>query len=75
MLPRCKNVRCVLGLFFVQLAEQFLLQNLRETDDHIEWRAQLMGHVGEEFRLVSVGCFDLSALILDFPKEPCVLNS
>src|SRR5262249_20904774 len=43
-------------------------------DDRVEWRAQLMGHVGEKFRLVPVGRLDLTALLLDLAKQPGVLN-
>ena len=33
-----------------------------------------MRHVGEEFRLMPVGCLDLAALVLDFPEQPGVLD-
>ena len=33
-----------------------------------------MRHVGEEFRLVAVGGFDLAALILDLAEQPGVLD-
>ena len=51
-----------------------LLQDFGEADDGVERGAQLMGHVGEEFRLVAVGGFDLAALILDLAEQPGVLD-
>src|SRR5512146_574052 len=74
MLTRGENVRCVFGLFLVQVAKELLLENFRETDDGVERRSKLVGHIGEEFRFVAVGGFDLAALLLDFPKQPGVLD-
>ena len=48
--------------------------NLGEADDGVEWRAELMGHVGEELRLVPVGGFDLAALVLDLVEQPGVVD-
>jgi hypothetical protein len=36
-------------------AAEFLLQYLREADDGVEWRAQFVAHVREEFGLGPVG--------------------
>ena len=69
-----EDVVGVLGLFLVQLAEESFLQDFGEADDGVERRAQLMGHVGEEFRLVPVGGFDLPALFLDLAEQPGVLD-
>src|SRR5215813_9942140 len=74
MATRRENIVGVLGLLLIELAEHSLSQDFREADDGIERRAQLVGHVGEEFRLMPVGCLDLAALILDFPKQPRILN-
>src|SRR3990172_12004796 len=74
MAARGENVVGILGLFLIQLAKQFLLQDFRETNDGVEWGSKLMGHVGEEFRLVSVSGLDLPALILDLAEQPGVLD-
>src|SRR5262249_25510297 len=49
---RGENAADVLGLFLVQLTEHAVVQHLREADDRVEWRAELVRHVGEKFRLV-----------------------
>ncbi len=68
-----KDVVGVLGLFLVKLAEQSLAQDFGEADDGVERRAQLVRHVGEEFRFVPVGGLDLPALILDLAEQPRIL--
>ena len=62
MAPGGEDILGVFGLLLIQLAEQSLAQDFGEADDRVERRAQLMGHVGEEFRLVPVRRFDLPAL-------------
>ena len=42
----------VLFLLLVQLAEHPLAQHLREPDDGVQRRPQLVGHVGQELGLV-----------------------
>src|SRR5215510_6470352 len=74
MAARGENVLGVLGLFLVKLAEHSLPQDFREANNGIERSSQFVGHVGEELRLMAVGGLDLSALVLDLPKEPGVLN-
>ena len=69
-----ENVVGVLGLLLVQLAEEFFLQHFGEADDGVERRAQLVRHVGEKFRLVPVGRFDLAALFLDLAEQPRVVD-
>ena len=64
----------VLVLLLVQLAEHPLGQHLREADDRVERRAQLVGHVGEELGLVPAGDLQLPALVRDLPEEPGVLD-
>ena len=51
-----------------------LSPKIREADNGIEWRAQLVGHVGEEFRFVAIGGLDLPALLLDLSEQPGVLD-
>jgi hypothetical protein len=74
VLPRGVNILQVLVLLRVQLAEHPLAQHLREADDRVERRAQLMRHVGEEFGLVATRRLELPTLDLDLAEQPCVLN-
>src|SRR5215472_9549578 len=45
------------------------------AQDGIERRAQLVAHIGQELRLVLARLFKLPALVLDFVKQPHVLDS
>ena len=47
-----EDVVQVLVLLLVDGAEQLLLEHLREADDRVEGRAQLVRHVGQEVGLV-----------------------
>ena len=58
--PEVEDVVEVLGLLLVQLAEHPLVQHLREADDRVERRAQLVRHVGQELGLVLVGRLELA---------------
>jgi hypothetical protein len=49
-----------------------LPQHLSDADDGVEWRAQLVAHIGEELRLVLARFREQTALVLDFIKEPHV---
>ena len=53
----------MLGLFLGQVASAVLPQLVAENQDAVERRAQLMGHVGKEFRLVAVGQNQLLGLV------------
>jgi hypothetical protein len=44
-------------LFWVQPPDQSQRQHLREADDRVEWRAQLVAGVCEELGFGDVGCF------------------
>src|SRR5215471_6463496 len=66
MAARGEHVVEVFLLLRIQLAEHPLQQYLREADDRVERRAQLVRHVGQELRLVS-------ACGLDLPVEPTEL--
>ena len=52
VVPRGEDVVEVLGLLRVHVADHSLAQHLREADDRVERRPQLVRHVGEEVRLV-----------------------
>src|SRR6266446_5239723 len=69
-----QDVVQVLGLLFIDVPEHPLGQDLREPDDGVERRAELVGHVGEELRLVPAGGFELAALVRDLVKEPGILD-
>ena len=45
----------VFALAVVEGAEVFLAQHIGEADDGVQWRAHLIGHVGDEFGLQPVG--------------------
>jgi hypothetical protein len=59
-----------LVLLLVQVSEHPFAQDLREPDDRVQRRPQLVGHVGEELGLVLAGDFELATLLLDLPEEP-----
>src|SRR5947207_8012088 len=42
--------------------------------DGVQWRAQLVAHVGKELRFVFARNFELTTFLLDFPKEIGVLD-
>src|SRR3984893_9280335 len=61
-----------LGILLQRL--RILPQHLADADDGVEWRAQLVAHVGEELRFV-LACFsELAALVLNFVEQADVLN-
>ena len=64
----------VFVLLLVQLAEHPLRQHLREADDGVQRRAQLVRHVGEELGLVLAGDLELATLVLDLAEQPRVLD-
>ena len=71
---RGQDVLSVLGLLLVERTEHLLAQDLREADDGVERRAELVGHVGQELGLVAVGFLELAALVLDLAEEPGILD-
>ena len=66
------DVADVLVLAIVELAEHPVQQHLREADDRVERGAQLVGHAGEELRLVPARDLQLGRLRLELPEEPGV---
>ena len=74
VVARGVDVEQVLELLVVDLAEHLLGEHLREADDRVERRAQLVRHVGEELRLVLVGQLELAALGLDLVEQARVLD-
>ena len=52
-----------------------LAQHLGDADDGVKRRAQLVAHVGEELRFVLTRLGKLAAFILDFIKEPYVVDT
>ncbi len=47
---------------------------LAVAEDRVEWRAQLVRHVGEELRLVAAGDFELVRFGLQLAEQPRVLQ-
>src|SRR3990170_3602862 len=74
VLPGGQDVIEVLLLLGVDLAEHPLQQHLGEADHGVERRAQLVGHVGKELRLVTVGDLELPGLVVQLGEEPHVLD-
>ena len=74
MPARGQDVLQVLGLLRVHLPEHPLGEHLREAEDRVQRRPELVGHVGEELGLVAAGGFELPALLPDFPEQPGVLD-
>src|SRR5512132_3429326 len=69
VLAGAEHVLQILALLVVHAAEDALQQDLREADDRVEGRAQLVRHVGEEFALVPAGDLELLALVLDLVEQ------
>ena len=54
--PLAEDVGAIVAVFFrAQRTEGLASHQLREADDGVERRAQLVAHIGEEFRLGAVG--------------------
>ena len=63
MIPRCEDVVEVLLLLRVERPEQPLPKHLREADDRVQRRTQLVRHVGQELALVPTRDLELAALL------------
>src|SRR5262249_42794935 len=59
---------------FRRLAVSAVRHQFGVAQDGIERRAQLVAHIGEKLRLVLARLFKLPALVLNFVKQPHVLN-
>ena len=64
-IERFEVLLCCLGI---------LPQHLAHPDNGVQRRAQLVAHVGKELRLVLARLRKLPALVLDFVKQPHVLD-
>ena len=56
-------------LLVADRAEHFRRHDLGEADDGVEWRAQLVAHIGEEARFRLVGLFGAGLLLRIFLRE------
>jgi len=74
VLAGCVDVLQVLVLLGIQLPEHPLEQHLGEADDRVERRPELVGHVGEELRLVTAGRPQLAIRRLQLGEQPDVLD-
>src|SRR5438552_5669729 len=68
------DVLKVLGLLGIELAEHPLDEDVREADDRVQRRAQLVRHVREELGLVPVRDLELRRLLLDLLDQAHVLD-
>ena len=59
---------------FSQPPEHPFAQHLGESDDRVQGRPQLVGHVGQELGLVLARHLELPALVLDLSEKPRILN-
>ena len=71
---RAVDVVEVLLLTLVDVAEHPLEQNFGEPEHGVQRGAQLVGHAGQELRLVPAGQLELEALLLELAVEPGVLQ-
>ena len=69
VLARLPDVADVLLLAVVEITEHPLEEHLGEPDDGVQRRAQLVGHAGEELRLVLARDLELDAPLLELPVE------
>ena len=69
VLARAVDVAEVLLLPLVDVAEHPLEQHLGEPEHRVQRRPQLVGHAGQELRLVPAGQLELDALLLELPEE------
>src|ERR1700730_4771108 len=53
---------------------RILPQHLADADNGIEGRAQLVAHIGKKLRFVLTRFGELAALVLNFVKQPDVLD-
>ena len=51
-----------------------LAQHLGNTDDRVEWRAQLVAHIGKELRLMLACLCKLASFLLDLLKQLRILD-
>ena len=69
MFPRAPDVAQVVVLTLVELAKHALQEHFRKADDGVQRCTQLVGHTGQEFRLVPARDFECGALLLQLPVQ------
>src|SRR5687767_7025350 len=74
MLAGGQNVLEVFGLLLRHAAEHALQEDVREPDDGVERRAELVRHAGEELGFVLARHLELPALDLELSEESGVLD-
>jgi hypothetical protein len=65
MLAAAEYVADELALIIGHRTDQAVPEHLGEADDRVERRAELVGHVGEEFGLHAAGVFQLDVFLLE----------
>ena len=61
-------------LFCALQVARVLMQHLRQADDRIQWRAQLVRHIRQELRFQLAGLRQLLTLRLAFLEQPGILD-
>ena len=74
MLAAAQDVAGEVALLVAHRADEPVAQDLREADDRVERRAQLVRHVGEELRLHPARVLELRVLLLERLLEPLELR-
>src|SRR6266513_4308653 len=64
MLAAAEDVADEFFLLIAEVADQAIAKHLGKADDRVQWRPQLMRHVGEEFGLHSTRFFKLDVFLL-----------
>src|SRR3546814_19373563 len=59
MLARGQDVADIVPLRFIERADIAGAEHLRESDHGVQWRPELVAHVGDELRLGAIGDFGL----------------
>ena len=64
MLPAAEDVADEAALLLRHIANETVGKHLGEADDGVEWRPQLVRHVGEELGLHAAGVLQLGIFLL-----------
>ncbi len=70
VVPGRDDVVEVLGLLLVDRADHLVAEHLREADDRVQRRPQLVGHVGQELRLVLARRLELGVEATELVVHP-----
>ncbi len=65
ILATAQDIVEILGLFGIQCTEHLFQEYLGKANDRVERRAEFVGHIGQELRLVAVGDLELEIHLLE----------